>query len=153
MAHEDASGGAFDRELAGFAANLRKLQADCGRPSQRDISRAAPRGQSLPVTTISDTLRGKRLPKIDFLIALVRAMLSLSSDRRSPVSRDDPAVESWRTEWTRLEQLRTEARYAPSASEPVRTPVPVDSSPTAPASSIRRSFRQTRPRRWRTADA
>ncbi|WP_078963139.1 hypothetical protein [Streptomyces sp. XY533] len=132
MAHEDASGAAFERELADFASKLRKLQIDCGNPSQRNISRTAPPGQSLSPSAISEALNGKRLPSLDFIIALVRALLTLASDNRSPVGRNDPMVESWRMEWTRLANLRVEARHAPPAPESVRTPVVVDAWPTAP---------------------
>ncbi|MGW2007028.1 WD40 repeat domain-containing protein, partial [Streptomyces nigrescens] len=131
MGHVDASRAAFERELTDFASNLRKLQIDCGDPSQRAVSRAAPQAQPLSPSAISEALAGKRLPSLDFLIALVRTLLSLSSDSRSPVSRSDPKVESWRAEWTRLARLRTEARHAPSTSESVRTPVLADASPTA----------------------
>lgn len=95
MADEDAPGAVFQRELEDFASNLETLRIDCGKPAQRAISRAAPPGQTLSASAISEALNAKRLPRLDFLIALVQTLLSISSGSR-PVGRDHPTVEWWR---------------------------------------------------------
>ncbi|WP_048581488.1 WD40 repeat domain-containing protein [Streptomyces viridochromogenes] len=135
MAHEDVSEAVYQRELADFASKLRKLKIECGNPSQRSISGAAPSGPSLSVSAISEALNGKRLPSVDFLIALVRTLLSFANDNQASVGRNDPRVEPWRAEWTRLANLRDEARHAPPAPESVRPPI-VDGAPQ-PSAQVR----------------
>ncbi|MYQ68066.1 WD domain-containing protein, G-beta repeat-containing protein, partial [Streptomyces sp. SolWspMP-5a-2] len=157
MAHEDVSEAAYQRELADFASRLRKLKIECGNPSQRSVSDAAPPGPSLSVSAISEALNGKRLPSIDFLLALVRTLLSLANDNQSPAGRNDPRVEPWRTDWTRLAHLRDEARHASTTPESVRQPVvdgasqpPVQvGEASAPPTNTAASIQNQQPLRFR----
>ncbi|HUQ60967.1 hypothetical protein [Lentzea sp.] len=58
-----------DSPLLLFAADLRQLRADAGKPSYRDLSRRA----HFSASTLSDAAGGRRLPGLDVTLAYVRA--------------------------------------------------------------------------------
>ncbi|SEQ16004.1 WD40 repeat [Lentzea xinjiangensis] len=58
-----------DSPLLLFAADLRRLRADAGRPSYRELSRRA----HFSASTLSDAAGGRKLPGLDVTLAYVRA--------------------------------------------------------------------------------
>ncbi|MFI9289030.1 WD40 repeat domain-containing protein [Streptomyces werraensis] len=149
----------FGRRLAEFAADLRTLRLECGNLPLREIARRAPRHRPLSAAAVSETLNGKRLPRLDFLMALVRTLLAHDQEGRPhPLDRDDPRLETWRARWRDLELLRTAQRpvshrlgapgrdLAPAV--PTSTATPPDSYPVivAPASPITHSSEADAPR-------
>ncbi|WP_426504929.1 tetratricopeptide repeat protein [Dactylosporangium sp. McL0621] len=87
----------------------------------RDIAGHAPAaGRVLSESGISEALSGRRLPSIDFLMALVKTLLRLGDPRRRPPAEDDPRLEPWRQRWTLLQRLRVdERRHRLAAATPV----------------------------------
>ncbi|MQS03572.1 hypothetical protein FNX44_017175, partial [Streptomyces sp. OF1] len=128
-----ASADDFGRRLAVFAADLKALRIERGNLPLREIARRAPRHRPLSAAAVSEALNGKRLPRLDFLMALVRTLLAHDHEGRPyPHGRDDPGLEVWRTRWRDLELLRT-AR-PPAARRPA-TPKP-DPGPPVPAPCV-----------------
>jgi hypothetical protein len=66
---------AYQQELAAFAEELRDLRISCGNPSLRELQKAAPSARPLSASAVSEALAGKRLPRLDFLIALAQTLL------------------------------------------------------------------------------
>ncbi|WP_181785505.1 helix-turn-helix transcriptional regulator [Streptomyces phytophilus] len=87
------SGEDFGRRLAGFAADLKALRIECGNLPLREIARRAPRHRPLSAAAVSEALNGKRLPRLDFLMALVRTLPAHDPEGRPhPLGRDDPRL-------------------------------------------------------------
>ncbi|WP_328475193.1 tetratricopeptide repeat protein [Actinoplanes sp. NBC_00393] len=112
--------GDYARELARFAADLTTLRIEQGNPSLTDISRRAPGSRSLSPSAISEALGGRRLPGIDFLMALVKTLLLLGEHR--PPAEDDPRLDRWRQRWRELQRLKTDERRSRLAAPPAATP-------------------------------
>ncbi|MFJ5924369.1 hypothetical protein ACIQF6_17400, partial [Kitasatospora sp. NPDC092948] len=98
----------YPRELSAFAMELRDLRIGCGSPSLRKVEKAAPSARPLSASAVSEALAGKRLPRLDFLMALVQTLLALEDGH--PVGREDPRVKQWRARWEELERFRVHAR-------------------------------------------
>ncbi|MFF0065448.1 hypothetical protein ACFYRC_28575 [Streptomyces sp. NPDC005279] len=96
----------YEAELAAFAERLRELRLGCGAPSFRTIAKAANGG--LPISTVSEVFRAKRLPKPDFLILLVQVLYEHVDGR--PVGDRDPRVQRWRKHWLDVKRLEDDHR-------------------------------------------
>ncbi|MEV5910349.1 hypothetical protein AB0M00_15730 [Streptomyces chartreusis] len=102
--------GAFEDELAVFAEQLSDLHIAAGRPSHSEISKRAV-SVTLPKSTVNDALHGKRLPKREFLIALVRVLVACGDNKDTVrISHDDPRLADWAERWNRLARLEKERR-------------------------------------------
>lgn len=112
----------YKQELAVFAEELRALHIRCGSPSLRDVQAAAPAARPLSSSAVSEVLAGKRLPRLDFLIALVQTLLALEDGRA--VRREDSRVKRWRSRWEDLERARVNARLSSSSAGGVRSAAP-----------------------------
>ncbi|MEV7441697.1 WD40 repeat domain-containing protein [Streptomyces sp. NPDC091204] len=125
----------FEDELAAFAADLCRLRIDRGKRSYRDLAARAARSQTgirLPVATQSDAFRGKRLPRLDRLMGLVRILHAYDAyGREQPVPpHNAPELEVWRRRWRDLAALdpgygrRAPAPAPPSPDPPEPSPAP-----------------------------
>lgn len=77
--------------VAEFAAFLRTIRLRAGNPSYRALQQWGERNKiPLPRSTVQDALAGRRLPRKNLVLALVRACGVPASDRR------------WEIAWTRL---------------------------------------------------
>ncbi len=113
-----------DSSLAEFAADLKELATRNGF-SVRDLARATGVARS----TVGDALQGRRLPRLDTVLAIVRAC----------GAGDEP----WRTRWTGIQLTRTPAATAPPPTETAPPPAaaPGDGEPTDPVPATRRVSR------------
>lgn len=86
--------------VAEFAECLRTVRLRAGKPSYRSLQQWGERNKiPLPRSTVQDALAGRRLPRKNLVLALVRACGIPASDRR------------WEIAWTRLaDQASTPAR-------------------------------------------
>ena len=107
---EEPSGQTYEVELARFALDLTALRIEQGKPSLREIARHAPAGRALSESGVSEALSGRRLPSIDFLMALVKTLLRLGNPKRQPPADDDPRLEHWRQRWSLLQRLQVNER-------------------------------------------
>ncbi|MEU1198705.1 hypothetical protein ABZ446_21045 [Streptomyces sp. NPDC005813] len=100
--------GAYQDELAAFAEQLSDLHIAVGRPSYSEISKRAG-SVTLSKSSVSEVLNGKRLPKREFLIALVRVLVA-HGDNKTPeeISLDDPRLAAWPAKWHRLALLEAQ---------------------------------------------
>lgn len=115
---------AFSEELESFAADLRRLRLDRGKPSYRELAARAAKSQTgirLPVSTQSDAFRGDRLPGLDRLMGLVRILHSYDEfgQERPVPPHNSPELEPWRRRWRELAALDPVRR--PSAPGPLIT--------------------------------
>lgn len=140
---------AFGEELGRFAADLRRLRIERGNPSYRELgSRAVKSGAGgrLPVATLSDAFRGKRLPGLDKLMTLVRVLHSYDEYGRPTAvpPHTSPVLEPWRQRWRTLAAhqppapVRERGVRRPLSPPPTEAaacgPPPVASSPSPPSS-------------------
>jgi WD40 repeat protein len=110
----------FRAELLRFSADLTVLRITHGNPSLQAIARLAPRDRPLSPAAVSEVLSGKRLPSLDFAVALVRVLLTYDALPGVPaLSRDDARLGEWRARWQELQRLR--ARLRREAAEQRRT--------------------------------
>jgi tetratricopeptide (TPR) repeat protein len=107
---EEPGGQTYDQELARFAADLTTLRIEQGKPSLRDIARHAPAARALSESGVSEALAGRRLPSIDFLMALVKTLLLLGDPQRRPPAEDDQRLDHWRQRWGQLQRLQADER-------------------------------------------
>ncbi|GIF67781.1 hypothetical protein Ais01nite_58160 [Asanoa ishikariensis] len=98
----------YGQELARFAADLTTLRIEQGKPSLRDIARHAPAARPLSESGVSEALAGRRLPSIDFLMALVKTLLLLGDVQRRQPAEDDPRLDHWRQRWGQLQRLHAD---------------------------------------------
>lgn len=113
--HHGPSGSIYAQELARFAADLTAFRIDHGKPTLEDIEKQAPTGRTLSRSAVSEALNGKRLPSLDFLIALVRTLLKLEGHRGLEVSLGDSRLEVWRSRWQQLQKMQAmDRREAPA---------------------------------------
>lgn len=101
--------------LAELAHDLTVLRIEHGNPSLRVIERHAPPSRPLSASAVSEVLTGKRLPGLDFLMALVQTLIAHDGSRRS-VTRQDPELEVWRSRWRELQLLQTTSKRAQGSS-------------------------------------
>ncbi|MGR4879757.1 WD40 repeat domain-containing protein [Streptomyces sp. LARHCF249] len=121
---------AFSEELESFAADLRRLRLDRGKPSYRELATRAAKSQTgirLPVSTQSDAFRGDRLPGLDRLMGLVRILHSYDEfgQERPVPPHNSPELEPWRRRWRDLAALDPVRRSpAPKSVTAQRAPLP-----------------------------
>ncbi|MGC5402122.1 DnaJ C-terminal domain-containing protein [Streptomyces sp. DT20] len=94
----------FNEELARLAEDLRDLRIGVGSPPLRTMVGLASSARPLSVSAISEALNGKRLPRRDFFMELVRVLLTLDGGR--PIGHDDDRLKLWRVRWMEVERLR-----------------------------------------------
>ncbi|MFF3213301.1 hypothetical protein ACFYYB_21825 [Streptomyces sp. NPDC002886] len=120
----------FSEELESFAADLRRLRLDRGKPSYRELAARAAKSQTgirLPVSTQSDAFRGDRLPGLDRLMGLVRILHSYDEfgQERPVPPHNSPELEPWRRRWRELAALDPVRRSpAPVPLSTQRVPLP-----------------------------
>ncbi|MBT2367116.1 hypothetical protein J7E88_17830 [Streptomyces sp. ISL-10] len=115
MAQEDDE---LTRARGELARDLVILRIENGNPSLRVIERHAPAGRSLSASAVSEVLNGKRLPGLDFLMALVQTLIAHGNGGR-PVPRRDPRLDAWRARWRDLQLLQSTGRSrAPDRRRP-----------------------------------
>jgi hypothetical protein len=125
----------YARELEAFAADLRELRIECGNPSLREIEKAAPASRPLSASAVSEALAGKRLPRLDFTVALVKTLISFRSG--ASASRDHPQVERLRRRWQELERLRVSLpRRDRAGRTPSPTPPPAHPTGAVPGRGV-----------------
>lgn len=124
---EQSSESEYQRELDALARDLKDLQLVNG-IVYRDFDRLSTTA-SLPVSEVSATLRGKCLPSREFLLALVRVLLS--AEDGNEVRHGDGRLKEWDDRWQRLERLeRRRDRADRSSPAQVRTGIsPGDPEP------------------------
>nr|WP_229699005.1 WD40 repeat domain-containing protein [Wenjunlia tyrosinilytica] len=144
-------GGRFEEQLAALAGDLRRLRIQRGAPSLRGISARAAQGPTpLSVSALSEAFKGKRLPRLDFFMALVRTLLCFDEDGQphAPVG-TAPEVAAWRTRWQAVETARVEdLRRTGGSPRPPRTTAATAAptvSDTHPADQAARSTDSTDP--------
>ncbi|WP_181139242.1 WD40 repeat domain-containing protein [Streptomyces sp. Ru72] len=127
----------FEQELGTLAEQLKELWVTCGGPAYRQVVSRAPDSQHLSVSGISEALNGKRLPELNYLIALVRTLLSFQDGK--PVHRDDRRLQPFRDQWRKAKRLKQRRRSASASPQPttsdaaqestdVRQPAPAEAS-------------------------
>ena len=79
--------------VAQFIAMMNQLRTWAGTPSYAELNRRAPGHNLLPPATLSDVLRKERLPRLDFVLAFVRAC-----------GLDDDQVAAWERAWAELRE-------------------------------------------------
>ncbi|MGW7131288.1 hypothetical protein ACWGIA_23535 [Streptomyces bobili] len=99
---------AYRTELTAFARELKDLQLAC-EITYREVGRRSP-SVVLSASGVSQTLRGKRLPSRDFLLALVRVLYEVQDGQQ--VGHDDPRLRKWEERRKRLSLLRDRARQS-----------------------------------------
>ncbi|MFD5411250.1 WD40 domain-containing protein [Streptomyces nojiriensis] len=128
---------AFGEELGRFAADLRRLRIERGNPSYRELGSRAVRsgaGGRLPVATLSDAFRGKRLPGLDKLMTLVRVLHSYDEYGR-PIAvppHTSPALEPWRQRWRALAARQPPAPVRERAVRHPQGPPPAEAVASGP---------------------
>ncbi|MEV5982179.1 hypothetical protein [Streptomyces sp. NPDC052114] len=95
---------AHDRALSGFADALVLLHIDCGAPPRSALTKGARAAGrcSLPASSLTEVFQGRRLPKLDFTIELVRQLRPGDTD----------LLDEWRDRWRSVK--RAEQRAAPA---------------------------------------
>ena len=100
----------YAEELAAFADALTELRVAQGKPPLAEIEQHAPSSRPLSKSALSEAFAGKRLPSIDFVVALVRTLLTMGDPEHSQVSSRDPRLEEWRARWKRVQLLQIQER-------------------------------------------
>ncbi|MEV1069772.1 hypothetical protein [Streptomyces sp. NPDC050263] len=97
-------------------------------------------GHRTPPASISEVLSGRRMPTRDFVISLVRALLTLA-EQGQPVGRGDPRLLVWRQHWLdakrQLEAFPSTGRSTTASKRRADRPLPsprknIDSPGPAP---------------------
>ncbi|WP_406514556.1 hypothetical protein OG851_43365 (plasmid) [Streptomyces sp. NBC_00161] len=101
---DQPAGASFSEELTRLAEDLRDLRISVGSPSLRTMVGLASSARPLSISAISEALNGKRLPRRDFFMELIRVLLTLDGGR--PISHDDERLKPWRVRWMEVERLR-----------------------------------------------
>lgn len=131
---------AFSEELESFAADLRRLRLDRGKPSYRELAARAAKSQTgirLPVSTQSDAFRGDRLPGLDRLMGLVRILHSYDEfgQERPVPPHNSPELEPWRRRWRELAALDP-VRRSPAPVPLTTRRAPLPEPPIAPVGEV-----------------
>ena len=92
---------------------LNQLRTWAGTPSYTELNRRAPGHNLLPPATISDVLRKQRLPRLEFVLAFVRAC-----------GLDDEQAAAWEQAWAavREHEITPDGEAAPE--DPPASPRP-----------------------------
>ncbi|MEU4086565.1 hypothetical protein [Streptomyces aureus] len=106
----------FDTAREAFAARLRDLHIECGKPKQSVLVQAAERSAAekhndrfrLHPGTLSQVLSGKKTPTHDFLSALIRQLVQA----RPAVGEYKQVWPTWDKRWQDLMRMRGEADRA-----------------------------------------
>ena len=96
---------------AQFIAMLNQLRAWAGTPSYAELNRRAPGYNLLPPATVSDVLRKQRLPRLEFVLAFVRAC-----------GLDDERAAAWEQAWAALREHELNPAGKPAAVLPALPP-------------------------------
>lgn len=109
-----------------FAEELQVLRVRCGKPTYEEIGKLAARhGRPLPRSSITDLLKGTRLPKLPSVHAFVRAVLH-HRDGTGANSEHEAEVRQWSEKWSNV-QTGSRAVAQPRTAVPPRvTPGPVE---------------------------
>jgi Phage integrase family/Helix-turn-helix domain len=95
---------------AQFIAMMKQLRAWAGNPSYAELNRRAPGHNLLPPATLSDVLHKMRLPRLDFVLAFVRAC-----------DLDDEQAAAWEQAWAVLRERELSPAGGPPADLPAGT--------------------------------
>ncbi|MFF3646932.1 hypothetical protein [Streptomyces sp. NPDC002564] len=103
---------AHDRALREFAEALGLLHIDCGAPPRSDLTKGAKAAGrcTLPASSLTEVFQGRRLPKLDFTVELIRQLRPGEPE----------LLDEWRERWRivkRAEQKAAPARRALRAGE------------------------------------
>ena len=88
---------------------MRRLRRWAGNPSLAELNNRADGYHLLPPSTVSDMLRSQRLPRLELVLAFVRAC-----------GLDDDQVAAWKTAWTELNE--TEGKETEGSETEVEPP-------------------------------
>lgn len=92
--------GEIEDPVEDFAAALRQLRRDVGQPSFRELeSHARKAGSHLPASTASDAVRGRRLPKLEVVIAFVLACRKYAEEAKIPMPGKAREMYVWQQDW------------------------------------------------------
>jgi len=84
-----------------FAVDLKAFHLACGRPSLKQVSRAADgRHGPLSPATMSTMLNGKHIPKWPQVETFIRTVLELRDGVSAPNAAHEEDVSAWRRRWT-----------------------------------------------------
>ncbi len=87
--------------LERFADELSALRRECGNPSYARLYRSS---ALLPPATISDVLRGRSVPRIEFVMAFVQACLDHADASDIPVDPVARSRDAWRARWRSMRE-------------------------------------------------
>ncbi|WP_433574092.1 hypothetical protein [Nocardia brasiliensis] len=93
--------GPTPESMSRLAAELASLHLECGRPSYREIEKAAPVRNPLPRSTTGDVFTGKRVPPLPTLLSLVNALHEIAQQKGKTVSEERFSVALWSARWER----------------------------------------------------
>ncbi|WP_141753721.1 MULTISPECIES: hypothetical protein [Streptomyces] len=95
---------AHERALSGFAEALGLLHIDCGAPPRSALTKGARAAGrcSLPASSLTEVFQGRRLPKLDFTIELVRQLRPGDPD----------LLDEWRDRWRDVKRAEHRAASA-----------------------------------------
>ncbi|WP_237329686.1 WD40 repeat domain-containing protein [Streptomyces sp. CBMAI 2042] len=126
-----AGRGVFEGELRAAAAELRRLKAEHGSPTGKEIAARATRGgRPLSESGISGTLKGRDLPGLDYYMTIVRVLLTYETGQIATRQHKDLAA--WRERWQRLQALKEQAKIDRKAPDPFG----LGSHPMAPSGGL-----------------
>ncbi|QMU72789.1 tetratricopeptide repeat protein [Streptacidiphilus sp. P02-A3a] len=109
----------YTEGLRSFAEDLRALRISQGKPPLDEIRRNAPQDRPLSTAALSEALNGKRLPRLEFLMALIETLLLLGRPPGGRASvRADPRLREWQDRWEELQLLQSRTRQ-PQPADPV----------------------------------
>jgi exopolysaccharide biosynthesis polyprenyl glycosylphosphotransferase len=86
---------------------MRRLRAWAGNPSLAELNNRADGHNLLPPSTVSDMLNSQRLPRLELVLAFVRAC-----------GLDDQQVAAWKAAWTELKEPEPESPKPPIVAKP-----------------------------------
>ncbi|MFE4777851.1 hypothetical protein, partial [Streptomyces sp. NPDC056713] len=125
-----------EQHLAGFADALHQLHIQCGAPSRSTISkRASEAGRCpLPASSLSEVFAGKRLPKWEFLVELLRLLRP----------NDQQLLEEWHSRWTLAKQAerRATAVQKRRGATPAASPRPSEEESAQRLRSLEQQLRE-----------
>ncbi|MFJ2767288.1 hypothetical protein [Streptomyces sp. NPDC087300] len=95
---------AHERALSGFAEALVLLHIDCDAPPRSALTKGAKAAGRcpLPASSLTEVFQGRRLPKLDFTVELVRQLRPGDAD----------LLDEWRERWRSVK--RAEQKAAPA---------------------------------------
>ncbi|MEU5403899.1 WD40 repeat domain-containing protein [Streptomyces sp. NPDC005963] len=112
-----AERGVFEVERRAAAAELRRLKAEHGSPTGKEIAaRASHGGRRLSESGISGTLKGKDLPGLDYYMTIVRVLLTYETGQIA--TRQHKDLSAWRDRWLQLQALKEQAKIDRKTPDP-----------------------------------